>query len=144
MITWVSAAEAGVIAAFALVACFAGAPLVGWVLRLVDQAESARLRQELPGWHEAAERPEGVVAAGARLRGGTWIGILERLAIFATLVAGFPAGIAVALAIKGLARYPELQNPSSDAAQRFIIGTFVSVLFACGCAGLAVWTTWLF
>lgn len=137
-ITWLAVAEAAAIALLALVAGFAGAPLVGCVLRLVDRAEAGR--PELPGWRDD-ERPEGVVAAAARLRGGTWIGILERLAVFATLVAGFPAGIAVVVAIKGLARYPELQNTTSDAAQRFIIGTFASVLFAAACAGIAVWTT---
>ncbi len=144
MITWLSAAEAAIVVGYALAASLVGAPVVGWILRLVDRAENARLRRELPGWDDHADLPEGVVAAAARLRGGTWIGILERLAVFAAVVAGFPAGIAVVVAIKGLARYPELQNPSTDAAQRFIIGTFASVLLACACAGLAVWTTWLF
>ena len=44
------------------------------------------------------------------------------------------------LAVKSLARYPELQaGTKSAAAERFIIGTFVSALVAAACAGVAVW-----
>ena len=42
-----------------------------------------------------------------------------------------------------LARYPELKATNSGAAERFIIGTFASVLFAAACAGLARWLTGL-
>ena len=40
--------------------------------------------------------------------------------------------------LKGLGRYPELRNPedSPGAAERFIIGTFTSVLWAAACAGV--------
>jgi F0F1-type ATP synthase membrane subunit c/vacuolar-type H+-ATPase subunit K len=65
--------------------------------------------------------------------------MLERLAIFATLLSGFGEGVAVVLAVKSLARYPELRATSSAAAERFIIGTFASTLFAAGSAGLAWW-----
>ena len=65
------------------------------------------------------------------LRGGTWIGVLERLAVTGTLLAGYPAGIAVVVAIKGLGRYPELrENPA--ASERFVIGTLTSMLWAAG------------
>lgn len=70
------------------------------------------------------------------LRGGLAIGILERAAIAVCILANFSAGLAVIVAAKGLARYPELRNPG--AAEQFIIGTFVSVLWASGCAGVAV------
>jgi F0F1-type ATP synthase membrane subunit c/vacuolar-type H+-ATPase subunit K len=80
--------------------------------------------------------------AGEVLRGGAWIGALERVAVFATLVVGWGAGIAVVLAVKGLGRYPELRNEqNTGAAERFIIGTFTSVLWAAACAGLAALTT---
>lgn len=73
------------------------------------------------------------------LRGGSWIGALERLGIVATLLAGWPEGIAVILAVKGLARYPELKTAqSSGAAERFIIGTFASIGWAAVSAGVAV------
>ncbi|GAB3189297.1 hypothetical protein [Nesterenkonia suensis] len=70
------------------------------------------------------------------LRGGAWIGLLERLAVVSTLLMGWPEGLAVVLAVKGLARYSELKQPNG-AAERFIIGTFCSVLWASACAGVA-------
>jgi hypothetical protein len=74
-------------------------------------------------------------SAGQILRGGMWIGVLERLAVFATLVARWPEGIAVVLAVKGLGRYPELRTGRRPGlAERFIIGTLVSVLWAGLCA----------
>ncbi|BDZ57477.1 hypothetical protein [Barrientosiimonas endolithica] len=72
------------------------------------------------------------------MRGGAWIGALERVAIYASVVAGWREMVALALAIKGLGRYPELRSGDDPAvAERFIIGTFVSVLWACACAALA-------
>ncbi len=112
--------------AFAVVG---GGPLTTTVLWLVDRGNPAK---------------QSTQKAGDVLRGGALIGALERAAIFAALVAGWPEGIAVALAIKGLARYPELRSPdpqpgpvtSQAVAERFIIGTFLSVLWSVACAGL--------
>jgi hypothetical protein len=82
-----------------------------------------------------AADPGSLRSAGTVLRGGAWIGILERLAIFATLAARWPEGIAVVLAVKGLGRYPELRAAHRPGlAERFIIGTLVSVLWAALCA----------
>ena len=75
---------------------------------------------------------EGV---GQGMRGGAWIGALERLAIVGTLVAGWPEGMAGVLAIKALGRYPELRHGDRPgAAEGFIIGTLVSTLWAVACA----------
>jgi hypothetical protein len=85
------------------------------------------------------EDPVGVQEAGAVLRGGAWIGALERLAVYVALVAGWAPGLAIVLAVKGLGRYPELRNQEdTGVAERFIIGTFTSVLWAVACAGVAV------
>lgn len=73
--------------------------------------------------------------ARAALRGGTWIGILERVAITACLLAAYPGGVAVVVAVKGLGRYPELRE-HPDVSERFVIGTFASMLWATG-IGLA-------
>jgi hypothetical protein len=70
------------------------------------------------------------------LRGGAWIGVLERTSIAATLLAGWPEGLAVVLAVKGLGRYNELGQ--AGAAERFILGTFASVLWAAAATGIAV------
>jgi len=98
-----------------------GGPSTGLVFDLVD-------RRETP--------TESLELAGRVLRGGAWIGALERAAIFATLVGGWPEGLAVVLALKGLGRYPELRAAEVGTAERFIIGTFTSVLWACACAGV--------
>lgn len=68
------------------------------------------------------------------LRGGLTIGVLERLAVAVSILAGWPEGIAIVLAVKGLARYPELRE--SHASEQFIIGTFASVLWALAAAGV--------
>jgi hypothetical protein len=86
----------------------------------------------------AAEHDNSVRKAGEVLRGGAWIGALERLAVFVTVLAGWPEGLAVTLALKGLGRYPELRTETPGAAERFIIGTFTSVLWAVACAGAAI------
>lgn len=70
------------------------------------------------------------------LRAGATIGLLERTAVVATLQAGWPEGLAVAMAIKALGRYPELRQPGTS--ERFIVGTFCSVLWAAGCSGISV------
>ena len=85
------------------------------------------------------EDPERVRQAGAVLRGGAWIGALERLGVYVALVVGWAPGLAIVLAVKGLGRYPELRNQEdTGVAERFIIGTFTSVLWAVACAGVAV------
>jgi len=70
------------------------------------------------------------------LRGGAWIGVLERLAVSSALLMGWPEGLAIILAVKALGRYSELGK--SGAAERFILGTFASQLWACACVGVAV------
>ncbi|ROR74252.1 hypothetical protein [Bogoriella caseilytica] len=75
------------------------------------------------------------------LRGGTWIGILERVAITGAILGGVPEAVAVIIAIKGLGRYPELRATDADqrgpAAERFIIGTLASYVWAALIAVLA-------
>ena len=75
-----------------------------------------------------ATGPIGTEAVKA-LRGGTWIGILERFAITGCLLAGEPGGIAFVVAIKGLGRYPELRE-HPVASERFVIGTLASMCWA--------------
>lgn len=78
--------------------------------------------------------------ARAKLRGGTWIGVLERLAITGTLLAGEPGGVAVVVAVKGLGRYPELRAGDDPAvSERFVIGTLASLLWAAGVGVLGRW-----
>jgi hypothetical protein len=100
-----------------------GGPLTTRIFAVVDRRNSAR---------------QTLDQAGDTLRGGAWIGALERLAVFAGLAAGFPEGVAVVLALKGVGRFPDLRSDDGRGAatERFIIGTFASVLWAAGCAGM--------
>jgi hypothetical protein len=68
------------------------------------------------------------------LRGGTTIGVFERFATTAAIMAGLPEAVAVVVAIKGVGRFTELDAP--EARERFIIGTLVSLVWACACAAL--------
>jgi len=68
------------------------------------------------------------------LRGGMTIGLLERFAAAGTIMAGFPEGLAVLIAIKGVGRFTELEE--AEARERFIIGSLTSIIWACACAGL--------
>lgn len=99
-----------------------GGPVTARVFALVDREDTG----------------SSLDRAGAVLRGGAWIGALERAAIYATLVASWPEGLAVVLALKGLGRYPELKAEGEGTAERFIIGTFASVLWAAACAAVVV------
>lgn len=73
------------------------------------------------------------------LRGGAWIGVLERLALLGTLLAGFPMGLVAIVAVKAFARYPELKTAQATGAiERFIIGTFASLGWAAVCVGVVL------
>ncbi len=135
-----------VIAALGLVAVFAGIAVTMGVFRFIDasdrQSDHAHPEQPAGDGSQATQVAHTMESAATALRGGAWIGALERAAIFAGLIAGWPEAIAIVLAVKGLGRYPELKSGEQPAvAERFIIGTFVSVLWACGCAGVAHWLT---
>jgi len=111
-----------------------GGPLTARVFDVVDQRERSGTTPATGSTGSA----RSVTAAESVLRGGAWIGALERLAVFAGLAAGFPEGVAVVLALKGVGRFPDLKDDAGrgSATERFIIGTFSSVLWAAGCAGL--------
>jgi hypothetical protein len=106
-----------------LLAVVGGGPVTTRIFAIVDRADNGRQTLD-----EAAQV----------LRGGAWIGALERIAVFAGLAAGFPEGVAVVLALKGVGRFPDLRSDGSGSAatERFIIGTFASVLWAAACAGV--------
>lgn len=116
---WGEGASRALLVLFAALAVAGGGPLAVAVLALADRKSTA---------------PEPL-DDGEVLRGGAWIGSLERAGTFAALVAGWPEGVAVVLAVKGVGRYQELGG-SPGASERFIIGTFASVLWATACAGV--------
>lgn len=113
---------AQVAAALAVVtAVVGGGPVATAVLRMADPTSAAAAGG--PGDPEV-------------LRGGAWIGVLERAAIAGALLVRWPEGLAVVLAVKGLGRYAELK--AAAAAERFIIGTLASGLWATACVGVVL------
>lgn len=91
-----------------------------------------------PGTNDVpADGPTGERAV-AVLRGGTWIGFLERFAVTGLILVGYPAGIAILVAIKGLGRYSELQA-NTGASERFVVGTLASIVWATGLGVLGLW-----
>ncbi|MGO4805722.1 hypothetical protein AB4089_11405 [Arthrobacter sp. 2MCAF15] len=82
-----------------------------------------------------AAGPADTVSSARILRGGAIIGILERFAVCLAILAGQPVAIAYVVAIKGLGRFAELKE-TPVAAERFIIGTLTSMLWAAGVAAV--------
>jgi hypothetical protein len=112
-----------------------GHPVVSGVFAQV--ARSARGPRT--GAQAAADPPAAHVADPPPLAGGRWIGYLERVSVIAALLVGWPEGIALAVAIKGLGRYQELRSATPGTAERFIIGTFTSLLWACAWGLVGRW-----
>ncbi|MDR6416254.1 hypothetical protein [Pseudarthrobacter sulfonivorans] len=75
--------------------------------------------------------PAPAVPGQRILRGGAIIGVLERLGVCLAILTGQPVAIAYIVAIKGLGRFAELKE-TPVAAERFIIGTLTSMLWAAG------------
>ena len=127
-----------------LTAGFAGWPVTALVFRLArtidDKADAARAAVDRAA-SESADDPAAKASAQPApttriLRGGAIIGVLERLAVCLAILAGQPVAIAYVVAIKGLGRFAELKE-TPVAAERFIIGTLASMLWAAGVAALA-------
>ncbi|WLQ05387.1 hypothetical protein [Arthrobacter oryzae] len=141
-----------------LTAGFAGWPVTALVFRLArtidDKADAAKAAEDRAAGESADEPAADVTVdkAGAGnaptpaaatpapatriLRGGAIIGVLERLAVCLAILGGQPVAIAYVVAIKGLGRFAELKE-TPVAAERFIIGTLASMLWAAGVAALA-------
>ena len=141
MSTWPEwIAVAMTVALSLLVSAALGSPVASLVLRSARVPEPPTV--EISGDHRSPvvrKRDEPDQQVREVLRGGMWIGILERVGLTAAILAGRFELAAVVVAIKALGRYPEIrENPA--VSERFIIGTLASLLVAggCGAAGLAV------
>lgn len=129
-------ADTVLVAVAGLLAVFGGGPVTTRIFEIVDRTEHPSPAAGFAP--EGESSADSIDRAGDVLRGGAWIGALERLAVFAGLAAGFPEGVAVVLALKGVGRFPDLRGDQgrSGTTERFIIGTFTSVLWAAACAGM--------
>ena len=114
-----------------------GNPLTVWVLGRAAKGDvdggdhgGILVPAETAGGAKSATKTREV------LRGGTWIGYLERLAVIGAIAVGHFEIVAAVIAIKGLGRFSELDAP--EARERFIIGTLVSLTWAGLCGALIV------
>jgi hypothetical protein len=116
-----------------------GNPATRVVLRL---AAGSRVRETADGGILIAPPRPSASTDGLEplLRGGTAIGYLERLAVVLTVMAGFPEAIAVVVAIKGIGRFSELA--AAEARERFIVGTFASLVWAATAGALVRLAIW--
>lgn len=127
-----------VIAACFVAAVVGGTPPVRALIRRIERPTPASAPSPAPATPgEASDVVPGLAQAEAEMPGGYWLGLLERAALYACVLAGFPAGIAVVLGVKSIGRYPELRTPTGSKGELFIIGTFASMLWAAAWAGLA-------
>lgn len=150
---------AGLVVAATLVVAIAPvdvSPIVGLILSLIAVTVSVlggnpltRRVLDIAAGGRVAETPDGGIvllrreddeAPKALMRGGTTIGYLERTAVTLAIIAGFPEAIAVVVAVKGIGRFSELDQP--ETRERFIIGTLTSLVWACvigALVRLAIW-----
>ena len=116
-------------------------PVPGWINAPVLPAMPAGDTQDDDA--QAPQEPEVISGAlpvlGAQsdveevtaLRGGRWIGPLERLLIIVLAGAGAEVAIAAVVAAKGVIRFPEIsQDSTGEKAEEFLIGSVSSWILA--------------
>lgn len=81
---------------------------------------------------------DALVVKKPHLKGGRWIGPLERVALTGLLVAGAYPVAAGLIAAKGIVRFPEMHEDRAQGnkAEYFLVGSFVSWTAAVVAAGL--------
>lgn len=121
-------------------ATIGGNPLVRWILSVADGGRTPEGPRGGILVEMMSETPTARPHQEEILRGGTTIGYLERLAAALSIIAGFPAAIAVIVALKGVGRFTELATPA--ARERFIVGTLASLLWASAGAAVAYLAIW--
>lgn len=81
---------------------------------------------------------DALVVQRPQLKGGRWIGPLERIALTGLLAAGAYPVAAGLIAAKGIVRFPEMHEDRAQGnkAEYFLVGSFVSWTVAIVAAGL--------
>lgn len=102
---------------------------VGGALFLVETA-NVIVRLALRGEKSVAEPPPvpADTPAFTELKGGRFIGPLERLFLLALLLSGAFAAVAALVAAKGIIRFPEISKDAvgGSKAEYFLVGSFAS------------------
>ena len=120
----------------------ASTPVPGWINAPVLPAMPVSDNEDADGDADEVAEPEVISGAlpvlGAQseeevtaLRGGRWIGPLERLLIIVLAGAGAEVAIAAVVAAKGVIRFPEIsQDSTGEKAEEFLIGSVSSWILA--------------
>ena len=124
----------------------ASEPVPGWINAPVLPAMPASVSEDGDEAHEESDAVEPPLISGAlpivagrtedegevtALRGGRWIGPLERLLIIVLAGAGAEVAIAAVVAAKGVIRFPEISKDSTgEKAEEFLIGSVSSWILA--------------
>ena len=121
----------------------ASTPVPGWINAPVLPAMPVADEENADGDADETAEPEVISGAlpvlGAQpdeeevtaLRGGRWIGPLERLLIIVLAGAGAEVAIAAVVAAKGVIRFPEIsQDSTGEKAEEFLIGSVSSWILA--------------
>ena len=79
-------------------------------------------------WWQARPAPEPVAPPVVELKGGRFIGPLERLFLLALVLGGQFTAIAALVAAKGIVRFPEISKDAAGGskAEYFLVGSFAS------------------
>lgn len=98
--------------------------------------DRARVPHEVPPSAASETEDEPVELEPSTLRGGRFIGPLERLSVTVLALLGAQAVIVGLMAAKGIGRYPELAGDRghTSKAEEFLIGSLVSWLVAAAAA----------
>ena len=126
--------------------CRASEPVPGWINAPVLPAMPASVSEDGDEAREGSDVVEPPLISGAlpivagrsdeqdevtALRGGRWIGPLERLLIIVLAGAGAEVAIAAVVAAKGVIRFPEIsQDSTGEKAEEFLIGSVSSWILA--------------
>jgi hypothetical protein len=88
--------------------------------------------EQLIRWIKKLPKPATVEETiGGAPEGGRIIGILERALVFGAVLVHHPEAVGLVVAVKSIARFPELTKSSNAAfTEYFLIGTLSSILFA--------------
>ncbi len=118
-------------------------PVSGWINAPVLPVMPAADEEDADRGADEGAEPEIISGAlpilGAQsdeekvtaLRGGRWIGPLERLLIIVLAGAGAEVAIAAVVAAKGVIRFPEIsQDATGEKAEEFLIGSVSSWILA--------------
>ena len=107
---------------------------VNHLITAILQCARGRASTPVPGWINAPVLPAMPVADEEEvtaLRGGRWIGPLERLLIIVLAGADAEVAIAAVVAAKGVIRFPEIsQDSTGEKAEEFLIGSVSSWILA--------------